>query len=153
MWVGDDADLNTQLPGRPEAMAAREPPLSPGDRPLRVVIVDDVATLRRLVGHLVAQAGHEVVAEAADGRAGVGVVLEHAPELVIMDWQMPELDGVEATREILARSPSISVIAFSSAIDPSVRDHFLAAGAADYVDKGDVNGLLSAIARVAAPAR
>jgi DNA-binding NarL/FixJ family response regulator len=125
--------------------------MSAGRRALRIVIVDDIATLRKLIRLLIAGAGHEVVAEAADGRAGVAVALEHAPEVVIMDWQMPELDGVQATRQILARAPSISVIAFSSASDPHVRDEFMTAGAAAYVDKGDVSGLLSAIARITAP--
>ena len=123
--------------------------MSRGDQPLRVVVVDDNASLRKLVGVLLTEAGHEVVAEAADGRGGVAAALAHAPDLVIMDWEMPVVDGVEATRELLAHAPAISVIAFSSANDPQVRDAFLAAGATAYVDKGDTAGLRSAVAHVA----
>ena len=62
---------------------------------------------------------------------------------------MPELDGVEATRQIIAAAPEMIVIAFSSAGDPAVRDDFLAAGADAYLDKADIAGLEAAIARVA----
>src|SRR4051794_35791121 len=66
-----------------------------------------------------------------------------------MDWSMPGMDGIAATREIRARCPAVAVIAYSSAADPAVREAFRAAGAVDYVDKADVDGLLSAIAAVA----
>jgi CheY-like chemotaxis protein len=121
----------------------------PTPRSLRVVVIDDIAELRQLIGLLVIEAGHVVVGEAHDGRAGVAVTLDRTPDLAIMDWHMPELDGVEATRQISARAPEIAVIAFSSAGDPAVRDDFLAAGAGAYVDKGDIAGLEAAIANVA----
>ena len=117
---------------------------------LRIVVVDDVPALRELVGVLVERAGHRVVGEAADGRTAVAVVRVHAPDLVIMDYEMPELDGVRATLAIRACAPAIPVIAFSSAGDPVVRDDFLAAGVVAYLDKTDVAGLQSAVARVAA---
>jgi CheY-like chemotaxis protein len=128
-------------------------PEHPGGRALQIVVVDDVAALRRLVAVLVERAGHQVVGEAADGRTAVAVALAHAPDLVIMDYEMPGLDGLETTRALLARAPALPVIAFSSAIAPGVRDEFLAAGAVAYVDKDDVAGLESAIARVAARGR
>ena len=118
--------------------------------PLRVVVIDDIADIRRLVGLLLATAGHRVVAEAANGREGVDVVLAHSPDLVVMDWQMPELDGVEATRQICARAPGTRVVAFSSANDPGVRGEFLAAGAVAYHDKSDIGGLEDSVARIAA---
>ena len=76
-------------------------------RALRVALVDDNADIRRLIGLLLADAGHQVVGEAADGREGVAVALSCTPDLVIMDWQMPEMDGVEATRQICRRAPAI----------------------------------------------
>ena len=119
---------------------------------LRVVVIDDIADIRRLVGLILETAGHRVVAEAADGRDGVDVVLAHAPDLVVMDWQMPELDGVEATRRICARAPGTRVVAFSSASDPGVRSEFLDAGAVAYHDKTDIGGLEDTVARIAASA-
>src|SRR4051812_23881327 len=116
---------------------------------LCVVVVDDFASLRELVRDLLTAAGHEVVGEAADGHAGVRDRIARSPDVVIMDWRMPELDGVEATRQIVARVPGVRVIAFSSAADPGVQDAFFAAGAAGYIDKSDVEGLLRAIAQIA----
>jgi DNA-binding NarL/FixJ family response regulator len=116
---------------------------------LRVVIVDDKADIRHLLGLLLATAGHQVVGEAPDGRVGVTVALTLAPDLVIMDWQMPEMDGVEATRRICEQSPGLRVIAFSSASDPGMRAAFLAAGAFAYHDKADIDGLEASVAQVA----
>jgi DNA-binding NarL/FixJ family response regulator len=117
---------------------------------LRVLIVDDAAALRRAVGALLAEAGHEVVGEAADGRAGVAMTLARSPDLVIIDWQMPRLDGVEAVRRIHAGCPGMHVIAFSWSSDPAVRDGFLEAGAYAYHDKADIAGLEASIAQIAA---
>jgi DNA-binding NarL/FixJ family response regulator len=67
-----------------------------------------------------------------------------------MDWQMPEMDGVEATRRICEQSPGMRVVAFSSAHDPETRAAFLDAGAIAYHDKADIAGLEASVARVAA---
>src|SRR3954453_20196031 len=98
---------------------------------------------------LLAEAGHELVAEAADRLAGGAVGVEHRPGLGIMDRRMPERDGVEATRRIHASAPNVPVIAYSSADAAAVRDAFLAAGAVAYVEKPDIAGLQRAVAQIA----
>ena len=70
--------------------------------PLTAVIADDQALVRGGFRLILKAAGIEVLAEAADGEQAVAAVLEHRPDVVLMDIRMPRLDGVEATRRIVA---------------------------------------------------
>jgi len=72
------------------------------DGPLTVVIADDQALVRGGFRLILKAAGIEVLAEAADGEQAVTAVLEHRPDVVLMDIRMPRLDGIEATRRIVA---------------------------------------------------
>ena len=102
----------------------------------RVILVDDHTLLREGLRRLVeSELGMTVIAQAGDGRTAVRLVLEHHPDLVIMDITMPDLNGVDATRRILEQMPDIKVIALSMRSEKDVVTKMLAAGASAYILK------------------
>jgi DNA-binding NarL/FixJ family response regulator len=116
-------------------------------RSLRVVLVDDAEHIRHLVAQVVTKAGHDVVGHAHDGWAGVELALAEQPDVVITDWRMPRLDGVETTRRIRAAHPAMAIVAMTT--DPAACEAFLRAGAGVCIDKRDVRGLVDALDSVA----
>ncbi len=81
---------------------------------IRLLIVDDsVAILEALYSLLDREPDFEVVGAAGDGLEGLSKALELLPDVVIMDAQMPKMDGVEATKRIKDASPSVGVLLFS----------------------------------------
>ena len=100
-----------------------------------ILVVDDHAMFREGVRGLLERNGFRVVGEAGDGREAMAAVLELSPDLVIMDLSMPNIDGIAATRDIMASSPDTKVIALSIHGGKRFVENMLQAGAAGYVLK------------------
>lgn len=104
---------------------------------LRVLLADDHLLFRNALRmSLEASPGIEVVAEAANGRIAIDAVGQSQAEVVCMDINMPGLDGIEATRAILALYPGVKVIGLSAHTDPVRVADMFGAGALGYVSKG-----------------
>ncbi|MDF1602347.1 chemotaxis response regulator protein-glutamate methylesterase [Nocardioides sp. YIM 152315] len=105
---------------------------------IRVLVVDDSVVIRKLVSDLLSEDPDiEVVGTAVNGRAGVQKVALLEPDLVTMDIEMPELDGIGAVRQIRATGNRVPVIMFSTLTERGAVATLeaLAAGASDYVPK------------------
>jgi DNA-binding NarL/FixJ family response regulator len=104
---------------------------------IRVAVVDDHQIVRDgLVALLGALDGMEVVGTAADGREALHVVEETSPDVVVMDIQMPQLDGIEATRRITTRHEGMKVVMLTMNEDDDTVLSALRAGASGYLLKG-----------------
>ena len=121
------------------------------DEPLRVVVADDHPVYRDGLALLLGSVpGLEVVGTAADGAAAVEVVREQLPDVVVMDVQMPVLDGIEATRRITTQAPSVGVVVLTMSEDDGTVFAAVRAGARGYLLKGaDQEEVLRAITTVA----
>lgn len=115
-----------------------------------VIIVDDHAMIRSGIRSILEHTeGIAVVGEAGNGRDAVAVASRYAPDVMLLDIGMPELNGIEATRRIIAADPRIAVIAVSMHSDERSVCGMLDAGARGYVLKTcSADELLEAIATV-----
>jgi DNA-binding NarL/FixJ family response regulator len=103
---------------------------------IRILLVDDHKITRQgLRSLLEKQQDMEVVGEAEDGRTAVSLVRELVPSVVIMDVSMPDLNGMEATRQIIAQSPDVKIIALSMHSDMLFVTEMLKSGASGYLLK------------------
>jgi DNA-binding NarL/FixJ family response regulator len=104
--------------------------------PVRIIIADDHRIVREGLRHLLEKrTDFKVVAEAPDGESAVRLAKELSPDVVILDISMPGLNGIEATRRILAERPGVKVLALSMHSDRRFVIETLKAGASGYVLK------------------
>jgi DNA-binding NarL/FixJ family response regulator len=103
---------------------------------IRLILADDHRIMREGLRALVEQLPcMEVIGEAADGRATVAMAKDLLPEVVVMDIGLPDLNGIEATRQITSQNPGIKVIALSMHSDGRYVIEMLKAGASGYLLK------------------
>ncbi|HJY59530.1 MAG TPA: response regulator transcription factor [Streptosporangiaceae bacterium] len=106
------------------------------DQPLRVVIADDQASVREgLVLLLGGLPGIDVVGAAADGEQALELVAEHQPDAILLDLHMPVLDGIGATRRLVAEHPHVAIVVLTTYVDDTSVLEALRAGARSYLTK------------------
>lgn len=118
---------------------------------IRVLIADDHTLFRDGLRALLASIPDiEVIGEAASGREVLRLAVEHQPDVILMDIQMPDLNGIEATRLSLRTSPHIGIVVLTMFQDDDSVFAMMRAGARGYVLKGaDQSVLLRAVRAVA----
>lgn len=105
--------------------------------PIDVVVVDDHPVFRDGLAMLLSSIdGIRIAGTADDGRSGLETIDRHEPDVVVMDVQMPGLDGISATRELTARHPHIGVIVLTMSEDDETVFSAIRAGARGYLLKG-----------------
>ena len=104
--------------------------------PLRVMVVDDQWMIREGLASLAGiEPDIDVVAIAADGAEAISLAEEHRPDVVLMDIQMPEVDGIEAAKTIRAMDSAINVLMLTTFDDPALIERSLEVGAVGYLTK------------------
>ena len=104
---------------------------------IRVMVVDDTDHVRDMLATMLELDGFEVVARAADGQEAIDVLEEAAPNVIVMDYKMPGMDGITATRRIREMAPGVGVILYTAYVDGDVEARAREAGAALCLGKAE----------------
>jgi two-component system response regulator DegU len=118
---------------------------------IQIVIIDDHQLFREGVKRILAmEPEFEVVADGEDGENAVELVEKYNPDVILMDINMPKVNGVEATRDLIQRYPDVKVLVLSIHDDESYVTHVLKTGASGYLLKEmDADALIEAVKVVA----
>ena len=122
--------------------------------PVRVLLVEDNEVFRDALELLLGMRDDvEVVASVGDGVAAVAAAKEHSPDVVLMDYRLPTLDGIQATAQVVEGAPGVAVVALTASADAAEREALLAAGAAACLNKDqELDEIVAAIIQAAAVA-
>jgi len=106
---------------------------------VRVMVVDDTDHVRAMLVDMLELDGFDVVGQASSGQEAITVADESAPEIIVMDYKMPGMDGLTAAKAIRAKNPAQSIIIYTAYLDPALVEEAKAAGVAMTI--GKVEGL------------
>jgi DNA-binding NarL/FixJ family response regulator len=121
-------------------------------RPIRVLLVEDNNIFREALELLFGlRSDVEVVAAVGEGEAAVQAVGEHRPDVVLMDYRLPGMDGVQTTKALLAADPGVAVVALTGEADPRETQALYEAGAVACVTKDqELETIVSAVVEAVA---
>jgi two-component system, chemotaxis family, chemotaxis protein CheY len=106
---------------------------------VRVLVVDDTDHVRTMLAEMLSMDGFDVVGQASGGAEAITLATEHDPAVVVMDLKMPEMDGLEATRQIKQTRPGQPVILYTAYLDPTIEAEAREAGVT--ICLGKIEGL------------
>jgi DNA-binding NarL/FixJ family response regulator len=107
--------------------------------PVRVFVVDDTAHVRKMLVQMLELSGFDVVGQAASGQEALASVNEADPEVIVVDYKMPGIDGIATAREIRAHRPDQAIILYTAYLDADLQKQAEEAGVSLCV--GKVEGL------------
>ena len=111
------------------------------DQPMpTALVVDDHPSFRRGASALLAAEGYDVVGQAEDGASAVALASEVGPDLVLLDIQLPDMDGFAVAERLLANDPDLAIVLVSSRDRSSYGPLIEASGARGFLAKGDLSG-------------
>jgi len=121
---------------------------------VRILLVEDNEVFRDALELLLGMRDDvEIVASVGDGAAAVLAAVEHRPDVVLMDYRMPGLDGIQATTRVLEAVPEVAVVALTASADAAEREALLEAGAVACLTKDqELDEIVAAILHAAAVA-
>jgi two-component system chemotaxis response regulator CheY len=101
----------------------------------KVLLTDDEAHIRKFIGLVLKRLGSPVIIEAANGQEAVSLYEKHKPDLVLLDVNMPIMDGVQALTQIMQKDPQALVIMLTSLTNRQIVEQCATLGALDYLRK------------------
>jgi DNA-binding NarL/FixJ family response regulator len=123
--------------------------------PARIVLVEDNDVFRDALELLLGmRTDVQIVASVGDGAAAVTAALEHRPDVVLMDYRLPGMDGIQATAQVVAALPDTAVVALTASADAAERDALVEAVAVACLNKDqELEEIVAAILQAAAVVR
>ncbi|HKU56817.1 MAG TPA: response regulator transcription factor [Gaiellaceae bacterium] len=122
--------------------------------PVRILLVEDNEVFRDALELLLGMRSDvEIVASVGDGGAAVAAAKEHRPDVVLMDYRLPVLDGIQATAQVVEALPDVAVVALTASADDAEREALIEAGAVACLAKDqELDEIVSAILHAASTA-
>ncbi|MGI8774969.1 MAG: response regulator transcription factor [Actinomycetota bacterium] len=106
---------------------------------MKVLVVDDTDHVRKMLVDMLQLDGFDIVGQAGSGKAAIELAAETSPDVIVMDYKMPEMDGLTAARTIKKSAPTQAIILYTAYIDAELEEEAKQAGVA--ITVGKIEGL------------